>query len=73
LVRGIERSDLVALGERGVVEDGVERALPSVRGGRGLVLSLRPHAPLVCSPVWKMIGLPMAHRALGRMAGSRTN
>ena len=39
------------------------RALPNVRGGPGLVSSLRPHAPLVCSPAWKMIGLPMAIRA----------
>ena len=47
-----------------VVEAGGSlRALPSVRGGHGLVLSLRPHAPLVCSPAWKMIGLPMTIRA----------
>ena len=43
LVGGVERGDLVALGERGVVEDDVERALPNDRGGRRLVLSLRPH------------------------------
>jgi hypothetical protein len=47
----MERDDLVALGERGVIEDGVDevveaggslRALPRVCGGRGSVLSLRP-------------------------------